>query len=160
MKTKESLISDVSRFVFGLGIGLALTSAYVIVTSAPDLLGEPAAAEVVRLDPVVVTISSKAFDEIHAEAEQPAKKMHVLGAGLLQVFFISYLASWVSSGPRPVIDDGFPQRAMRTRDDNGLNMLPPAGPLAYAHADRLLGNVVAVARPEGRDSIHPGGGSA
>jgi hypothetical protein len=86
MKTKESLISNISRFVFGLGIGLALTSAYVIVTSTPELLtGKPVAADIVRLDPVTVTISSKAFDEIHAEADVPTKRAHVFGAGALQV---------------------------------------------------------------------------
>jgi hypothetical protein len=86
MKTKESFVYSVGRFVFGLGIGFALTSAYVIVASGPDLLtGKPAASDVIHLDPVVVTISSKRFDEIYAEAELPAKKMHVYGAGALQV---------------------------------------------------------------------------
>jgi hypothetical protein len=85
MRTKDRLISDVGRFVFGLCIGLALTSAYVVVTSAPDLLGQPVDAEVVRLDPVVVTISAKRFDEVHAEADVPAPKMHVYGAGAPQV---------------------------------------------------------------------------
>lgn len=86
MKTKESFVHGMGRFVFGLGIGFALTSVYVIVASGPDLLtGKPAASDVIHLDPVVVTISSKRFDEIHAEAELPAQKAHVYGAGALQV---------------------------------------------------------------------------
>ena len=38
MKIIESFVHGIGRFVFGLGIGFALTSAYVIVSSAPDLL--------------------------------------------------------------------------------------------------------------------------
>jgi hypothetical protein len=86
MKTKESFVYSMGRFVFGLGIGFALTSVYVIVASGPDLLsGKPAASDVIHLDPVVVTISSKRFDEIYAEADLPAQKVHLYGAGARQV---------------------------------------------------------------------------
>jgi hypothetical protein len=85
MKTIERIIHSISRFVFGLGVGLALTSAYVIVASGPDLLGAKAPAEVVRLDPVEVTISAERFKEIRAEAEPPTKVVHVFGKGPQQV---------------------------------------------------------------------------
>ena len=43
----ERLVAGASRFVFGVGIGFALTSVYVIVSSAPDLLsGRPLPADV------------------------------------------------------------------------------------------------------------------
>jgi hypothetical protein len=82
----ERFVAGAGRFVFGLGIGVALTSVYVIVSSAPDLLsGRPTPADIVRLDPVVVTISAERFAEIHAEADVPAKPAHVYGAGPRQV---------------------------------------------------------------------------
>jgi hypothetical protein len=86
MKTKESFVYSMGRFVFGLGIGFALTSVYVIVASGPDLLtGKPAASDVIHLDPVVVTIAGRRFDEIYAGAQLPPQKAHVYGAGALQV---------------------------------------------------------------------------
>jgi len=82
MERKEGFISNLGRFAVGLGIGLALTSAYVIVTSGADLLtGKPAAADIVRLDPVEVTISAERFAAIQAEAEPSTKTVHVYGAG-------------------------------------------------------------------------------
>ncbi len=82
MKTIERIIRTLSRFVFGLGVGLALTSAYVIVTSGAALTGRPPAArDVVRLDPVVVTISRERFDTLYAEAHPPEKIAHVYGRG-------------------------------------------------------------------------------
>jgi hypothetical protein len=85
MELKDRLIADVGRFVFGLGIGIALTSAYVVVTSAPDLLGTPVAADVVRLDPVIVTASKQHVDAVRDEADEPAPRKHVFGAGPKQV---------------------------------------------------------------------------
>jgi hypothetical protein len=85
MKTIERIIHSISRFVFGLGVGLALTSAYVIVASGPDLLGAKVPTEVVHLDPVEVKISAERFKEIRAEAEPPTKIVHVFGKGPQQV---------------------------------------------------------------------------
>ena len=82
MDRMEGFLYSMSRFVFGLGIGLALTSAYVIVTSQADLLGpRAAAADVVKLDPIVVTIPAAQFDAIRTEAEPPSTMVHVFGAG-------------------------------------------------------------------------------
>lgn len=68
MKTIEKLYEWVSRFAVGLGSGLALVCAYVIVTGDPGLGTSPAAQpEVVRLEPVVVTISAERFAAIQAE---------------------------------------------------------------------------------------------
>lgn len=69
MKTIETILHTVARFAFGFGIGLALVCAAVIVTT--DIgLGTPksvAPAGVVRLDPVVVTISTERFATIRRE---------------------------------------------------------------------------------------------
>jgi hypothetical protein len=82
----ERFVAGAGRFVFGLGIGFALTSVYVIVSSAPDLLsGRPTPADVIRLDPVVVTISAERFAELHGEADAPLKATHVYGGGPRQV---------------------------------------------------------------------------
>ncbi len=86
MEKMESFIYSMSRFVFGLGVGLALTSAYVIVTGAPDLMvTRPAGGDVVLLEPVVVTISAARFDAIRAEAEPAGKTLHLFGKGPQQV---------------------------------------------------------------------------
>ena len=50
MKNTDRMLYRFGRFVFGLGLGVALTSTYVIVTGAPDLLAPLPAVEVVRLD--------------------------------------------------------------------------------------------------------------
>lgn len=63
-----SFIQRISRFAFILGIVLAVSSTAVIVHAAPNLLSTTP-AEVVRLDPVTVTISAAHFDEIRAEAQ-------------------------------------------------------------------------------------------
>jgi hypothetical protein len=86
MESMERFIYSMSRFVFGLGIGLALTSAWVIVTTGGDLLlGRPVAAEVVRLDPVEVTISAERYDAIRADADVVRRAVHVYGGGPQQV---------------------------------------------------------------------------
>lgn len=84
MKTLERFIRSLSRFVFGLGVGLALTSAYVIVSSGSALTGRaPSARDVVRLDPIVVTMSRQRFDALYAEANPPAPvaRAHAYGRG-------------------------------------------------------------------------------
>lgn len=72
MKTIERLIHAIGRFAFGLGLALALVCAFVIVTSDhaldPTQVARP--ADVVRLDPVVVTISAERFAEIRAEERE------------------------------------------------------------------------------------------
>ena len=59
----DSLIRGLGRFVFGLGVGLALTSAVVIVANGPALEArEVRPADVIRLDPVIVTMSAERFN--------------------------------------------------------------------------------------------------
>lgn len=70
MKTIERLIHLVGRFAVGLGIGVALVSAFVIVTT--DIGGEvrrPQPDEIVHLDPIVVTISAERYAAIAAELQ-------------------------------------------------------------------------------------------
>jgi hypothetical protein len=71
MKTIETIFYVVGRFAVGFGSGLALVCAFVIVTT--DIgLGTPKAvqpAEVVHLDPVVVTISSERYEAMRQEAQ-------------------------------------------------------------------------------------------
>ncbi len=81
MKKIDSMLHSLGRFVFGMGLGVALTSTYVIVTGAPDLLAPVPAVEVVRLDPVVVTISRERFDAIYAESEPAKEAVHAYGRG-------------------------------------------------------------------------------
>jgi hypothetical protein len=81
MKAIHSLIHGAARFVFGLGIGLALTATYVIVSSKPDLLAPEATAEVVRLDPVIVTGSAEKFAELSGKETLPRRIAHVFGKG-------------------------------------------------------------------------------
>ena len=54
-----------------LAMGLAIACAFTFAQAAPHL-APPAtpAAQVVRLEPVTVTISSQAFDTIRAEAQR------------------------------------------------------------------------------------------
>ena len=73
MKALQRLIDLVSRFAVGLGSVLALVCAVVIVSSGPSLGPETVVhADVVRLDPVVVTISSERFAQIRAEEHEQA----------------------------------------------------------------------------------------
>ena len=69
MKTIETIMQNVGRCVVGLGSALALVSAVVITSNGPALGNAQAArpVEVVRLDPVVVTISTERFAAIRAE---------------------------------------------------------------------------------------------
>jgi hypothetical protein len=69
MKTFERTLETAGRFAVGLGSALALVCAYVIVSGDPGLgVAEVAKApEVVRLEPVVVTISAERFAAIQAE---------------------------------------------------------------------------------------------
>ena len=70
MKAFERLIGTVGHFVVGFGSGLALVCAFVIVTT--DLGEEPKVvhpADIVHLDPVVVTISADRFAEIRSELD-------------------------------------------------------------------------------------------
>ena len=86
MKAMEGFLYSMSRFVFGLGIGLALTSVYVIVTSTPDLLvTRTGAGDVIVLEPVVVTISAARFDAIRTEAEPASRTVHLYGKGAQQI---------------------------------------------------------------------------
>lgn len=85
MKTIHRIRSAAARFNFGLGVGLALTSAYVIVTNDGTLdVKRAAPADVVQLDPVVITISRERFDALRAEAAPPvpvAERAHPYGRG-------------------------------------------------------------------------------
>ncbi|MEO8935490.1 MAG: hypothetical protein ABI277_01610 [Burkholderiaceae bacterium] len=74
MKTIERIIHTVGRFAVGVGSGIALMCAYVIVTTdidpGPSTVARP--PEVIRLDPVVVTISTDRYVAIRAEIAGPA----------------------------------------------------------------------------------------
>lgn len=68
MKTIERIVHLVGRFAVGLGIGVALVSAFVIVTT--DTGGEARhakPAEIIHLDPIVVTISAERYAAIESE---------------------------------------------------------------------------------------------
>ena len=81
MKTIERVIHAIGRFAVGLGSVLALVCTFVIVTSdhALGLTEVTQPAEVVRLDPVVVTISAERFDAIRAEAQGPSRLVRTPG---------------------------------------------------------------------------------
>ncbi len=72
MKTK-SMFSDAMTFVASVAVGctaaIAIAAAASVSESAPTLRGKPAAesVQVVRLDPVVVTLSRATFDAIRSE---------------------------------------------------------------------------------------------
>ena len=72
MRTIEKIIGGIGRFAFGLGSALALVCVFGIVTSdhALDATQLARTAEIVRLDPVVVTISRERFAEIRAEERE------------------------------------------------------------------------------------------
>ncbi len=67
MKTIDLVMQNVGRIAVGLGSALALVCAMVIVTSGPALGSAEAATQVVRLEPVVVTVSTERFAAIRAE---------------------------------------------------------------------------------------------
>ena len=72
MRTIDHLLHGLGRFVFGLGVGLALTAALVIVANGPALEGTNAKpVDVIRLDPVTVTISAERFAAVRDEAGLP-----------------------------------------------------------------------------------------
>ena len=63
MNTIDRIFRGLGRFVFGLGVGLALTSAVVIVANGPAIEARDVRPDdVVRLDPVIVTISAERFN--------------------------------------------------------------------------------------------------
>ena len=84
MKTFERRIQVLGRFAVGLGIGLALTSAYVIVVNG-RAFEEAKPLEVIRLDPIVVTISNERFAELRAEAVGAEPKLHLYDRGAQRV---------------------------------------------------------------------------
>ena len=73
MEAIEKFVRRIGRYLVGglavgLGIGLALVCTFVIVTTDVGQGRHPKApGEVVRLDPVVVTISADRFAEIASE---------------------------------------------------------------------------------------------
>ncbi len=69
MKAIERIVQVVGRFAVGLGIGVALVSAFVIVTTdiGAEARRPSKLPEVVQLDPVVVTISAERFAAIASE---------------------------------------------------------------------------------------------
>ena len=71
MKTYQRIIEVVGRFAVGVASALALVCAYVIVSSDPGLgtVEVAKAPEVIRLEPIVVTISAERFAAIQAEEQ-------------------------------------------------------------------------------------------
>ena len=69
MKALERFIHALARFTVGFGSGLALVCTFVVVTTDVGLGPAKVAPEVIRLDPVIVTISAERFAAIRAEAE-------------------------------------------------------------------------------------------
>ena len=73
MNTIDHILRGLGRFVFGLGVGLALTSAVVIVANGPAFEARDVRpADVIRLDPVIVTISAERFNAERAGGPLPA----------------------------------------------------------------------------------------
>jgi len=72
MRTIDHLLRGLGRFVFGLGAGLALTAALVIVANGPALEAKDVKpSDVIRLDPVTVTITAERFDALRGEDGLP-----------------------------------------------------------------------------------------
>lgn len=77
MKTVHTLLDrsmdSMARFVVGACTAVALAAAVVVVRAGPELEGGPmnARTEVVRLEPVAVTVSKATFDTVRAEAQRP-----------------------------------------------------------------------------------------
>ncbi len=87
MKAHEKLIRIIGRligrFAVGVGSALAVVCVVAIVSSAPALGPTPVVqpAEVIRLDPVIVTIAAERFDAIRAEEDGASRLVHVYGSG-------------------------------------------------------------------------------
>lgn len=76
MKTSlASLTTVAASVVFGCGAAIAIASTAAVSQSAPSLRQAAPAApvEVVRLEPVVVTISKARYDEIRGQTTQFAR---------------------------------------------------------------------------------------
>lgn len=70
MKTFTRLVGTAGHFVVGFGSGLALVCAFVIVTTDLGESPKPVRpADIVHLDPIVVTIAADRFDAIRAELD-------------------------------------------------------------------------------------------
>ena len=69
-KSLNTLIHGAGRFAVGFGTFVALACAIAIINVAPAGIEQTkAATEVVRLDPVVVTISKARYAAVRAEAK-------------------------------------------------------------------------------------------
>lgn len=75
MKALTKFTQQLGRAAVHIGAVLALACAVVIVANAPAFaptkMAQP--GEVIRLEPVMVTISAERFDAIRAEADSPLK---------------------------------------------------------------------------------------
>ena len=81
MSLIDRTIHAVGRFAVGFGTALALVCAVVIVTTGPRLDAPSAAApaEVIRLDPVVVTISASRYAELQSTLREPSVVVRAAG---------------------------------------------------------------------------------
>ena len=76
MKTTLSTLTTVAAsVVFGCGAAIAIASTAAVSQSAPSLrqTAPVAAVEVVRLEPVVVTISKARYEELRATTTELAR---------------------------------------------------------------------------------------
>ena len=87
MKAYEKFIHTLGRFAVGIGVALGVACAVVIVSSPPAIERTQAIqpGAMVRLDPVIVTISAQRFDAIRAESRDSTMLAHVFGGGPKQV---------------------------------------------------------------------------
>ncbi len=87
MKALERISHTIGRYAVVVGSALAVACVVAIVSSPraiePAQVDQP--AEVVRLDPVIVTISAERFDAIHAETSGSSMLVHVFGGGPKQM---------------------------------------------------------------------------
>ena len=84
MKTIGRFVHLVGRFAVGVGIGVALVSAFVIVTT--DIGGEARRAkpaEIVHLDPIVVTISAERYAATASELQDGPKLARTPNRGVI-----------------------------------------------------------------------------
>ncbi len=83
MKALEKIIHTIGRYAVVIGAALATVCVVVIVSSPRTLDPAKAAppAEVIRLDPVTVTISADRFYAIQAEEQGSSRLVHVFGGG-------------------------------------------------------------------------------
>ena len=74
MKTINTLIHTGGRLAVAFGTFVALACAIAIIKVAPDGIENTrlAQSEVVRLEPVVVTVSKAQYDAVRAEAQRPS----------------------------------------------------------------------------------------